>query len=257
MMEIRSIAAPELEEFLWVLCEVFGLSLELAKPLFTSEPMFDLERKWALFDSGKIVSVLTTTPLEFGFGKAVGIAGVATVAERRGEGLAAKLLNKVVTESENAGETSALLFAHDPRLYTSLGFEPLDFVVRGLLSTAPVEVDLSPCPITECKVRYTEWSLAAPNRLLRDEQRWAYWDWGKRAAKKVTDGYLCHETGTVREVLVEKNLARFPVPLGTEWVGLGKLTEMLEIPLATRTDAMYYMGRNLPGYPELFMTDQF
>ena len=78
---------------------------------FFTEPLFDLSRKWALFDKGRMVSILTTSPLIFGWGRAFGVAGVATRLECRGEGYASRLLNSVFEESQALGEPAGLLFA--------------------------------------------------------------------------------------------------------------------------------------------------
>ncbi|PNA17660.1 hypothetical protein C1X78_26005, partial [Pseudomonas sp. MPR-R1B] len=89
---------------------------------------FDLDRKWALFEGGEMVSVLTTTPLLFGWGPAIGIAGVATAVNRRREGHAGRLIEQVLRAAARDGEGPALLLAKDVALYERLGFEPIDRV---------------------------------------------------------------------------------------------------------------------------------
>ena len=84
MTEIRPVRPDEAEAFLELLCDVFSLDLNRAYDVFFSEPLFDLDRKWALFEGREMVSILTTTPLIFGWGRAA--MAVASAAGRRWEG---------------------------------------------------------------------------------------------------------------------------------------------------------------------------
>ena len=257
MTEIRSITLGETDTFLKILCDVFDLDFERAQGLFKEEPLFDLDRKWALFEGGEMVSILTTTPLTFGWGKAVGIAGVATKISRQQEGHARKLLSKVLTESERAGEGPALLFAADTRLYEAVGFEGIDRVVRGPIVSLPLEIDLDPITISELQLKYEIWASNHPDRLRRDAQRWSYWKWQFRESFVHKSGYMCLENGQMREALLAVPEKKLPVPMGTEWFGLSSMTDLLEIPLGSVSIPMYLMGYNFPGVPQLFMTDQF
>ena len=76
MTEIRPIRLDETDTFLQILCDVFGLDFFRAQGLFKEEPLFDLSRKWALFEGDEMVSILTTTPLIFGWGREIGRAHV-------------------------------------------------------------------------------------------------------------------------------------------------------------------------------------
>ncbi|HZH98121.1 MAG TPA: GNAT family N-acetyltransferase, partial [Fimbriimonadaceae bacterium] len=145
MRQIRPIEQSEGEDFLRVLCEVFDLDFKRAASIFFHEPMFDIDRKWALFEDGGIASILTTVPLEFGWGRAVWIAGVATIAQRQRQGLASELISEVLRHGAASGEAPALLFAKRPGLYESLGFECLDEVIRAQIRFRP-EV---PCEVLE------------------------------------------------------------------------------------------------------------
>src|SRR5438477_1449685 len=129
MSDIRPIQSGEAEEFLRLLCSVFGLDYRRAFDVFFQEPLFDINRKWASFESGKIVCTLTTVPLIFGDGPAIGIAGVATEPENRGRNLATELLKESLRHSDSIGEGRALLFASCERLYERCGFKPLDQVI--------------------------------------------------------------------------------------------------------------------------------
>ena len=257
MTEIRTIRPEETDTFLSLLCEVFNLDFSRAKPLFREEPLFDLDRKWALFEAGEMVSILTTTPLVFGWGRAIGIAGVATKPNRQREGHARKLIAKVLEESIKRNEGPALLFAADTRMYEAVGFKPIDRVIRGIIVSIPLEITLDYLAFEELQARYHAWSSVDSNRLVRDEQRWRYWKWQFRESFEYNGGYLCLESGHVRELVLPTVEKKLPVPIGTEWIGLASLTNRLEIPLAATDSTMELMAFNFPGLPQMFMTDQF
>ena len=258
MTEIRPIRAGEAEAFLQLLCDVFGLDFDRAHNLFFEDPMFDLRRKWALIEGQEMVSVLTTTPLEFGWGRAYGVAGVATRADRRGEGHAGKLLERVHRESQRMGEGAGLLFAKELGLYERLGFEPLDRVVRAPIATIPEGEIPPPMHVEEVRAMYSAWADGHPDRLRRDRPRWTLWKWHFRECNPFGDGYLCFENDTLREGLWSEPQAALPLPAGTEWFGTTLVADMLEIPVAAPPVVeLYLMGRDVPGVPQLFMTDQF
>lgn len=257
MTEIRTIREHEGEAFLRLLCDTFNLDFDLAYDLFFCEPLFDLNRKWAIVEGQQLVSILTTTPLSFGWGNAYGIAGVATRKDRQGEGLARRLIERVMRESAYRGEEAGLLFAADMRLYQSIGFEPLDRVVRGTVLSLPLELDQEPMPVEILRQQYDRWSFEHPDRLRRDEARWNYWKWNFREARSFRDGYYTLESGVIREALFSDPQKKLPVPRGTEWLGLAFVADQLEIPLGAVSVPMYLMGHNVPGQPQMFMTDQF
>ncbi|MER3466893.1 MAG: hypothetical protein C4340_07395, partial [Armatimonadota bacterium] len=62
---VRTIREHETPAFLALLCDVFDLNPARAENVFRSEPFFDLDRKWALFEGERMVSCLTTVPLLF------------------------------------------------------------------------------------------------------------------------------------------------------------------------------------------------
>lgn len=271
-MEIRPIRAGEAESFLRLLCDVFGLDFGRAHRIFFTEPMFDLNRKWGVFEGEEIVSILTNVGLEFGWGKAIGIAGVATRVDRQNEGLASKLLEAVLAQAEKEGETGALLFAKDPTLYEKAGFQIMDQVIRGPIDAAPERASRvsrseirdprsdETFPILDFQQvqnRYDSWSLQNPNRLRRNDRRWGYWRWNLRVCTEFGDGYICTEAGLIRECVVSRPVHSWPLPAGSEWLGLESLANEIGIPLKTREHELHLMARNAPGIPQLFMTDQF
>ena len=256
-MTIRPIAPEESTEFLNLMCVVFDLEAERAKSVFYKEPLFDLERKWALFDGREMVSILTTVPLQFGWGRGFGIAGVATREERRGRGYARQLLQHVCTVGEATGEGAAYLFAREPAVYRGSGFAVVDTVIRGALDR--VEEETIP-PMLDgfiVEKRYAEWCDRDPNRLRRDTQRWRYWRWSMRVCTTFGDGYLCSEGSVIREVVIDEPVAApWPTP-EVEWFGLESMTEHLAVPVKERHFELYLMARNAPAGMAMYMTDQF
>lgn len=256
-MEIRPIRPDEAEEFLSLLCTIFGLDASRARHVFYSEPYFDLQRKWALFREGRIVSILTTTPMQFGWGKAFGIAGVGTRPEQRGEGYGGRLLAHVCEVAQAQGESAACLFAHRPELYARNGFQVLDEVIRGELVVSPVWQPAKPMPSEEVEAIYDAWAEEHDDRLRRDEQRWRCWRWSLKVCEPFDQGYVCLEASVVREALLAHRHDSWPVPAGTKWFGLRSMTQMLGVPLRSAQPELLLMARGMDQPPQMFMTDQF
>ena len=257
MIEIRSIHLGETHEFLRLLCDVFDLNFERATGVFHNEPMFDIDRKWALFEDGQMSSILTTVPLQFGWGTGIGIAGVATRADRRGKGLAERLLQHVLEVSTNSGESCALLFAKEIGLYKRLGFEVVDEVVRANIE-ASASFNLE--DIVEfdgVRALYSNWSQANPNRLRRDDRRWKLWHYHFRVCSRNGNGYVCHEGTVIRECLQLAEPVNWNVASNSEWLGLRSMARMLSLPLQNEVRDTYFMARNAPDLPQMFLTDQF
>jgi N-acetylglutamate synthase-like GNAT family acetyltransferase len=257
MIEIRTVQPAEAEEFLRLLCDVFELDVERARGVFFKEPMFDFDRKWALFEDGRMTSILTTVPLLFGWGRGVGIAGVATRKDRRGTGRAAHLLEHVLEQGIERGEGAAFLFARRTELYERVGFQVLDEVVRGRIRCT-AEPDAPPAlEIAEIERLYEAWADEHPDRLRRDERRWTFWKWNLRVCTAFDDGYLCAEAGVVRECVARGRHPAWPLPPRTEWIGLRTMSESQGVPLDTAKPELILMGYQAPGVPQMFMTDQF
>lgn len=257
MTEIRTIRESETETFLRLLCDVFELDIGRARSIFYNEPFFDLSRKWALFENEHPVSILTTVPLQFGWGGAVGIAGVATRRDRQGEGFAIRLLEHVLSTGESRGETAAFLFARDPRVYLKAEFEIIDEAVRAPIRGTREFVLPKTLSIDEAQAIYSRWSEAHPDRLRRDERRWSYWKWNLRVCTALGEGYLCLEGDRVRECVSQEKLAVWPVPDRTEWFGLRSMAQAAGVPIGAIQPELMLMGWRAPSVPQFFMTDQF
>lgn len=256
-MTIRPVTEEEAPEFLRLMCSVFALDVERARSVFYKEPLFDLSRKWALFDGDDMISILTTVPLQFGWGKGFGIAGVATREDRRHQGHAKALLEHVCDYGLRQGESASYLFANEPDVYRGSGFSVVDRVIRGPLER--IEEDQIP-PMMDGAIveqRYAAWCARDANRLRRDAQRWRYWRWSMRVCTEFGDGYLCSEGSVIREVVIDQPVTPpWPTP-DIEWLGLESMTEALGIPVTERNFELFLMARNAPAGMQMFMTDQF
>jgi len=240
-----------------LLCEAFDLDFTRAKGVFFREPMFEVERKWAYFRAGRMESILTTVPLRFGWGRAIGIAGVATRHASRGQGFASELLRETLRCAEEAGEGSALLFARQTELYQSVGFEVLDEVIR-----APVmsnhEPDVPPVlSVDEVVTHYNRWASQNPHRLQRDERRWDYWKWNLRVCSPFSAGYICIEGNLLRECIAYQPPKDWALHPSTEWIGLRSMAKSIGVPIGPAQSELFLMGRAFEQVPQMFMTDQF
>ncbi len=257
MIEVRTIAAGEADEFLRLLCSVFALDYKAAQNIFFQEPLFDLSRKWALFDEGKMASILTTSPLEFGWGKAAGIAGVATSQEARGRGLATHLLREVMEATKDRGENAFMLFATDPRVYSELGFTHADDVIRGEVRAKGYNQALQLLETDDVKERYTAWAAESDDRLIRTHLKWEAWTWSLKHCEARGSGYVCIEPVLLREAILPDHSGPWPVEEGSIFYGLKRTAETIGIPLISSRIEMQAMTLGFPQTPIMFMTDQF
>ncbi|MCH8273899.1 MAG: GNAT family N-acetyltransferase [Armatimonadetes bacterium] len=255
MREIRTIDRGEAKTFLRLLCDVFDLDFRRARDIFFKEPFFELKRKWALYEDGRMVGCLTTVPLEFGDGQAAGIAGVAIHSGLRGRGLGGELLKEVLKEAAAAGEPRALLFAHETRLYEKQGFRQLDRVVSQPLPGGEGSVRREVLSEAEVRTTYDAWAAEDAGRLRRDERRWGFWSWNMKSPYRLPGGYVCAELGRVRELLPAYQSLPFTDPV--EWYGLETMGRSLGVPLGNPRSEMLLMGIGFDRAPQMFLSDQF
>lgn len=254
-MEFRTIRPDEADEFLRLMCSVFSLDFERARGVFRSEPFFDVKSKWAAVQNGEILACLTTVPLHFGIGGAIGIAGVGTREDFRGQGLASDLLQTAVAACQEQSEGRALLFARDERIYARLGFEVLDDVVVAPMGDPEIEVVCPPASFNFVRAVYDRWAAEHPLRLRRDERRWNYWTWSSKQPIKVGDGYYAMESPRIRELLPSYvgSATRDP----QEFFGLRSMVQALGLVPPRATGDLVLMGKGFSEVPRMFMTDQF
>lgn len=255
-MEIRRIQPHEARTYLSLLCRVFSLDLDRAEPVFFAEPYYSFSSKWALFDEGRMASILSVTPLEFGWGKAHGIAGVATDSDFRGRGLATVLLEHVLDHCAKEDMAPSLLFAHQPKLYERVGYQEIDVVLKGMLRTTD-ERSIHRLEMPEITDIYAKWASADENRLRRDETRWSCWSWMSKECAPVAGGYVCCEPLYCREVIWSEPMKEWPGAEGLAWCGLRSMTDRLGVPVMSPEVDMHLMARGFSSQPQMFMTDQF
>jgi GNAT superfamily N-acetyltransferase len=257
MMEIRPITANESSSFLKVLCDVFNLDFKRAEMLYYKDPFYNLDRKWALLIDNQIQSILTTVPLEFGDGPAIGIAGVATAKNIQGKGLASILIKEVLMQSKLKGEDRALLFAQNPKLYQKAGFVILDEVIRGKVQVNRSIKKTKRISFGETQDSYAQWAAESPHRLHRNNQRWEYWNFFDKPCYDWGQGYVCLEDLIIREAVFVPKSDSWPVPTDSQWIGLWSLTQELQIPLTKIYRHALFMGVGFKHTPSMFMVDQF
>lgn len=257
MIECRPIQLVEGPAYLRVLCRVFDLDYARAESIFYHEPFYDLGRKWALFNDGFIRSILTTVPLQFGDGPAIGVAGVGTLLESRGKGFGQTLLEAALEEATQRGEARALLFAQNETLYLRCGFQTLDRVVRADFAHVEVDPDAEVIGFEQVREKYDAWADRDMKRLQRDDRRWNFWKWNLRMCVDVPGGYVCQEGDTVREAVYDQAPPRWPIFENAEWFGLRTMAKDLQLPLRQERDDLMFMGRGFTHVPRMFMTDQF
>lgn len=255
-MICRPIQPNEADAFLRLLAGAFHLDISRARQAFYADPMFDLNRKWALFENHQMRSILTTTGMQFGWGRAIGIAGVATRQEDRGRGYAGHLLMHVLDEAARQGEGPAMLFAHQEELYARFGFATTDRVISGTVPCDPGSRGelLSALDIHRL---YSQWAARDERWVVRDERRWRYWHWFHRPCETFGEGYICLEGNLVREVVSPHPTELWPVPNGTRWYGLAQVAAELGLQLSEQKEELLLMTRGLPHPVRMFMTDQF
>jgi len=257
LIEIRRIAIGEAEQFLELLCGVFHLDVSRARPVFYDAVLFELDRKWAFFEGGVMTSILTTTGLTFGWGRCIGVAGVATSPVFQGKGHAQRLLEVVLEQAKIDGEAPAMLFAHQQTLYRRVGFTLNDEVVRGPIQSTKSPTSVGALPTEVIKDAYQKWSQESPDRLVRTADRWRYWGLACRLCEPFLGGYACIEPSLVREAVAMEQADKWPVPHGTEWYGLRKVAQECSVPVKKTRIELLLMTRGVPGQPQMFMTDQF
>ena len=178
--------AGETDEFLSVMCDAFGMEPDAARPIFTSDPYFDLRNKYVLRLGGSIVSCLTVVERACWIGDAIvkvaGIAGVATRNSHRRRGLAARLMLETIGALTVRGFHLSALFPVEYEYYRRLGW-----AAAGSQHTAvtigsrskPVQKPLAVRPansgdIPVLSLLYTAAARARTMHCLRDSTRWNY-----------------------------------------------------------------------------------
>lgn len=233
------------------------LDISRARPVFYDPVLFEPNRKWAVFEDGRMCSILTTTGLTFGWGRCIGIAGVATHPEKQGRGFAQRLMETVLDVAAKDGEGRAMLFAHQQTLYKRLGFVLNDDVIRAKIQARGAPKECDQLAIDVIHEQYKKWSDLDENRLVRTPDRWRYWGLSCRACEPFLGGYACLELGMIREAVTWETDSKWPVHMSTEWYGLRSVARDCGVPIKRPSVELLFMTRGITGQPQMFMTDQF
>ena len=135
---VRAARPEDAEAVLEILCLAFGLDSEAARPIFYSDPYYDLSLKRVLSQPGAgAVSCLTIVPTQLRIGgvvvPAAGVAGVATRPAFQRRGFAAALLAATVSALDfELGFPVALLHPVSAPFYRRFGWEYASRHVRWL-----------------------------------------------------------------------------------------------------------------------------
>ena len=176
----------EADSFLAVMCASFGIEFAAAKPIFDSDPYFELKNKYVVRVGDRIVSCLTIVDRMCWVGNclvhAAGIAGVATIPEYRQRGLAGQLITETVQSLSARGFHVALLFAADQEYYRKYGWgvAGLQFTARGFREDSSANSDgvtfrsLQNGDIESLASIYNRASAQRTMYCTRDADRWAY-----------------------------------------------------------------------------------
>ncbi len=251
-LAVRKVRKDEEDAYLALLCRAFGLNLGQSALAFYSDPLFSRRERWALFDGRELIGSVSTLEMTFGRGGVTGISNVAIQPERRGQGLAQRMLEHVL---DQVGP--ACLFANQPDLYQRLGFKVVDEVIRGTLPTRDHGGVLEKVNASAARDVYRRWSSEDNRRLVRDDARWTYWTWAKGVAFALGNGYVKLDSGSTREIIASKD--GFPLDLsGTvDWIGLREVTRDMDIPVENGQFELLFMTWGIDWVPRMFLTDQF
>jgi predicted acetyltransferase len=123
MEELRRLAPRDMEQAWGLDRDAFHVPAERRGLFLRLEP----ERMLGAFDAGRLVGLVASHPMRQFFGaRAVpmgGVHSVAVVPERRGRGLARRLLVELIAEMRERGEALSTLFPATMRPYRAVGYE--------------------------------------------------------------------------------------------------------------------------------------
>ena len=182
MAEVRPPSLYEAEAYAELLTISFGLAPDQADRL-VQEHLPDSVRV-AVADGAVMAGLLTDRQAQSWGGRLVPVAcivGVAVAPESRRQGWAFHLLRAVLGEHRTQGTALAALYANNPQLYRSLGFEQagLRWVAKvspaqvGGTATAAVVRRLTPQDLPAMKAIYRQVVLNRRDGALeRSDRRW-------------------------------------------------------------------------------------
>jgi predicted acetyltransferase len=133
-------------------------------------PLVDLNQFLAAYDGTRLVAMSQAWDLRQWFGgRALPMAGIAAVAalpERRGEGLAPDVLRALLRKCREEGSLLSTLYPSRGAVYRRLGYE-----YAGVLLQHKISIDLLPSGVSASVEEYTEGDLPAVQACYRETAR--------------------------------------------------------------------------------------
>ncbi len=210
-MEIRPLRASELERAWELDRDAFHVRSQQRESFLGRDPA----RAIAAFEGERLLAQAFTHPLAQHFGgRAVpmgGLASVAVVPDRRGEGLATRVCAGSLRAMRARGEVISTLYPATTRLYRTLGWEVAGFyawhkLLPDALHSLPAPSrkalrTASPEDLASLRGCYERVAVSMPGSLARDD---AWWNrlaglWQEHTRYVATDedgnvdGYLVYE----------------------------------------------------------------
>ena len=187
-MEIRALRPSELEQAWELDRDAFHVPSERREALLRRDPA----RMLGAFDGARLIAMTHTYEMAQYFGgRAVpmgGLASVAVVPDRRGEGLGRQVCTAALRAMRERGQVISSLYPATPGLYRGLGWElGGTYVWSKLVPTAlhslpaPARRALRPASLAEPALRacYARVAAGTPGYLERDAAWWqrlaAFW----------------------------------------------------------------------------------
>jgi predicted acetyltransferase len=210
-MEPRTLRADELEQAFALDADAFHVPAERREWFLRHA---DPARLHGLFDGGRLVALTGVLPFgQFFGGRAVPMGGLASVAvapDRRGRGLARRVIAAALASMRERGEVISTLYPAMTRLYRGMGWEAAGAAVWRKL--APRSLEALPAPSSgrvrpagagdEASIRacYARVAAGVNGHLDRPERWWRRQQerWPQRSlyvresAAGALDGYLAY-----------------------------------------------------------------
>jgi predicted acetyltransferase len=187
---IRHATPDELPAFIDAMTTAFQERPDTAKVAADIATIWDLDRTWAAFDDGRLVSTFRSFATELtvpGLGRLPGsaIAAVAVMPHRRRRGLLRRMVAAEHAAARDRGEAVALLYAAEYPIYGRFGYGPacqeatwtLDALGAAFHGEPAGSVEFAPADAStrDEMIRVFEaWRHRSVGEILRPAYRWDY-----------------------------------------------------------------------------------
>ncbi len=171
----------ELDRYGQIACEAFGIQPEFIPPYYD---MVGRDNIRVAREQGEVVGGMALIAKSHFFGgkpvSAMGIALVATTANRRGGGIATTMLREMLREQRAAGRAISTLYPASVKLYRRSGYELAGIACEAELETAAIDVRdraLSVRPATDADTDairgiYRAWAVTHAGAIERGSFHW-------------------------------------------------------------------------------------